>query len=318
MGVISLPLMLKKGYQHELATGTVCASSTLGQIIPPSIALVILGDIMGVSVGELFMGAVFPGILLVILYIIFILLYSLIKPTAAPGMSEAERANTDASKLIGRVFKSLLPPALLILAVLGSIFFGIASPTEAAAVGAAGAMVLTIVRRRMSIAVLKDVMESTTGFTSMAFLILIGATAFGLVFRGLGGDALLKDFLVGIGGGPWGVLALVMLVLFVLGFFLDFIEITFIVVPVLAPIVVDMGIDPLWLCILIAINFQTSFLTPPFGFALFYLKGVSPPEVTTGEIYRGIIPFVIIQLIGLCMVIAWPELATWLPKTLFQ
>ena len=318
MGVISLPLMLKKGYQHELATGTVCASSTLGQIIPPSIALVILGDIMGVSVGELFMGAVFPGVLLVILYIIFILLYSLIKPTAAPGMSVAEMANTDASKLTRRVFKSLLPPASLILAVLGSIFFGIASPTEAAAVGAAGAMVLTIVRRRMSFAVLKDVMESTTGFTSMAFLILIGATAFGLVFRGLGGDALLKNFLVAVGGGPWGVLALVMLVLFVLGFFLDFIEITFIVVPVLAPIVVDMGIDPLWLCILIAINFQTSFLTPPFGFALFYLKGVSPPEITTGEIYRGIIPFVIIQLIGLCMVITWPELATWLPKTLFK
>jgi tripartite ATP-independent transporter DctM subunit len=310
--------MLKKGYQHELATGTICASSTLGQIIPPSIALVILGDIMGVSVGELFMGAVFPGIFLVILYIIFILLYSMLKPSVAPGMSAEEFAGSDASKLARRVLKSLFPPAALILAVLGSIFFGIASPTEAAAVGAAGAMVLTIVRRRMSLTVLKDVMESTTGFTSMAFLILIGATAFGLVFRGLGGDTLLKDFLVGVGGGTWGVLTLVMLVLFLLGFFLDFIEITFIVVPVLAPIVVDLGIDPLWLCILIAINFQTSFLTPPFGFALFYLKGVSPPEVTTGQIYRGIIPFVIIQLIGLSVVIVWPALATWLPTMLFR
>lgn len=318
MGVISLPLMLKRGYQHELSTGTICASSTLGQIIPPSIALVILGDIMGVSVGELFMGAVIPGVVLVMLYIAFILVYSLIRPKVAPGLSQAEMDQVNVQMLCGRVIKSLLPPASLILAVLGSIFFGVASPTEAAAVGAAGAMVLTIVRRRMSLSALKDVMQATTGFTSMAFLILIGATSFGLVFRGLGGDLVLKSFLINLGGDSWGVLVLIMLVLFLLGFFLDFIEITFIVIPVIAPVAVDLGIDPLWLCILIAINFQTSFLTPPFGFALFYLKGVCPPEVTTGEIYRGIIPFVIIQLIGLCMVIALPELATWLPATLFK
>ncbi|WP_300465149.1 TRAP transporter large permease subunit [Desulfobacula sp.] len=318
MGVISLPLMLKRGYQHELAVGTICAASTLGQIIPPSIALVILGDIMGVSVGELFMGALIPGLLLTTLYILFVLLYPLARPGVAPGMSDAEMAKTGTKQLFLQVVKSLLPPGGLIMAVLGSIFFGIASPTEAAAVGAAGAAVLTLLRGRMTLTVLREVMRTTTGFTSMAFIILLGATAFGLVFRGLGGDEVLRGFLLGVGGGTWGVLLLVMGILFILGFFLDFIEITFIVIPILAPIVADLGINPLWFCILIAINFQTSFLTPPFGFALFYLKGVCPPEVTTAEIYRGIIPFVLIQIVGLGLVLGFPQLATWLPGVLFK
>ena len=320
MGVISLPLMLKKKYSHGLATGTICAASTLGQIIPPSIALVILGDIMGVSVGVLFMGALIPGLILVGLYIVFILIYAYLNPEVAPGLSNADMDlhPTTGKQLAEKVLKSLLPPAGLILTVLGSIFFGIASPTEAAAVGALGAMVLTILRKRMTLAVLLDVMRTTTGFTSMAFLILLGATAFGLVFRGLGGDAALKALLTHIGGGTWGVLALVMAILFALGCFLDFIEITFIIIPILAPIVQHLGIDPIWFCVLVCLNFQTSFLTPPFGFALFYLKGVCPEEVTTGEIYKGIIPFVAIQIIGLIVVIIFPSLVTWLPGLIFK
>jgi tripartite ATP-independent transporter DctM subunit len=318
MGVISLPLMLKKRYSHGLATGTICAASTLGQIIPPSIALVILGDIMGVSVGLLFMGALIPGLVLVILYIVYILIYAYLNPKAAPGLTKTEIGQYNARQLTKKVFKSLLPPAGLILTVLGSIFFGIASPTEAAAVGAMGAMILTILRRRMTFEVLKDVMRTTTGFTSMAFMILLGATAFGLVFRGLGGDAALKGMLTQVGGGTWGVLALVMGILFVLGCFLDFIEITFIVIPILAPVIQHLGIDPLWFCVLVCLNFQTSFLTPPFGFALFYLKGVCPEEVTTGEIYKGIVPFVLIQLVGLVIVMIFPELVTWLPGIIYK
>ena len=318
MGVISLPLMLKKRYSHELATGTICAASTLGQIIPPSIALVILGDIMGVSVGVLFMGALIPGLILAGLYIIFILIYAYFKPKAAPGLTNAEIGHYSAKQLTKKVIKSLLPPAGLILTVLGSIFFGIASPTEAAAVGAMGAMTLTILRGRMTFDVLRDVMRTTTGFTSMAFLILLGATAFGLVFRGLGGDEALKVMLSQVGGGTWGVLALVMGILFVLGCFLDFIEITFIVIPILAPIIQHLGIDPIWFSVLVCLNFQTSFLTPPFGFALFYLKGVCPEEVTTGEIYKGIVPFVCIQVVALIIVLIFPALVTWLPGIIFK
>ena len=318
MGVISLPLMLKKRYSHELATGTICAASTLGQIIPPSIALVILGDIMGVSVGVLFMGALIPGLILAGLYIIFILIYAYFKPKAAPGLTNAEIGHYSAKQLTKKVIKSLLPPAGLILTVLGSIFFGIASPTEAAAVGAMGAMTLTILRGRMTFDVLRDVMRTTTGFTSMAFLILLGATAFGLVFRGLGGDQALKVMLSQVGGGTWGVLALVMGILFVLGCFLDFIEITFIVIPILAPIIQHLGIDPIWFSVLVCLNFQTSVLTPPFGFALFYLKGVCPEEVTTGEIYKGIVPFVCIQVVTLIIVLIFPALVTWLPGIIFK
>jgi tripartite ATP-independent transporter DctM subunit len=318
MGVIALPIMLRKGYQPELVTGTISAAGTLGQIIPPSIVLVILGDIMGVSVGNLFMGAFIPGIILVLLYTIFIIIYGLLRPQVAPGLSKEEVEATPPQELLILVMKALVPPAILILAVLGSIFFGVASPTEAAAMGAFGAMLIAIVKKRFSLTVLTEVMLSTTRLCSMVFLILLGAAAFGLVFRGLGGDHMVRNFLEGIGGGQWGILTLVMLVLFLLGFFLDFIEITFIVVPLLAPIIKDLGFNPLWFTILIAINFQTSFLTPPFGFALFYLKGVCPVDVTTGHIYRGIIPFVIIQLIALALVVFFPVLVTWLPQMMYK
>jgi tripartite ATP-independent transporter DctM subunit len=317
MGVISLPLMLKRRYSHELATGTICAASTLGQIVPPSIILVLLGDIMGVSVGALFMGALIPGLILIGLYILYILIYAHLNPEAAPGSRKSSSDEKSPTRLARRVFKSLLPPAGLILTVLGSIFFGIATPTEAAAVGAMGAMLLTMVRKRMNLDVLRDVMRTTTGFTSMAFMILLGATAFGLVFRGLGGDAILKEMLGQVGGGTWGVIALVMGILFVLGCFLDFIEITFIVIPMLAPVIAHLGIDPLWFSVLVCLNLQTSFLTPPFGFALFYMKGVCPEEVTTMEMYRGIIPFVAIQGIALVIITIFPELVTWLPRVIF-
>ncbi len=316
MGVISLPLMIKRKYSHELATGTICAASTLGQIIPPSIALVILGDIMGVSVGELFIGAVIPGLILVVLYIVYIAVFSYFRPLSAPGLTDEEMKALKSGDMMKKVVRALLPPAGLILAVLGSIFFGIASATEAAAVGALGAMLLAFTKSRMNLSVLREVMRTTTRFTSMAFMILIGATAFGLVFRGLHGDATLRDMLTHIGGGPTGVLIIVMVVIFILGCFLDFIEITFIVIPILAPIVIQLGINPVWFCILVCLNFQTSFLTPPFGFALFYLKGVAPDEVTTADIYRGIIPFVLLQILGLSLVIMYPELATWLPREL--
>jgi tripartite ATP-independent transporter DctM subunit len=318
MGVIALPVMIKKGYQSELAVGTIAAAATLGQIIPPSIVIVILGDIMGVPVGSLFAGAIIPGITLVFLYLIFIIIYAFMKPHVAPGLSKDEWAAISLKELAIRVLKVLLPPAFLIIAVLGSIFFGVASPTEAAAMGAFGAMLIAIVKKKFNLTVLKDVMLVTTRLCSMVFLILLGATAFGLVFRGLGGDHMVRAFLLGIGGGKWGVLIIVMLVLFFLGFFLDFIEISFIVIPILAPIMEDIGFDLLWFGILIALNFQTSFLTPPFGFALFYLKGVCPEGVTTGHIYRGIIPFVAIQLIGLALVIFFPQMATWLTQFLYR
>jgi tripartite ATP-independent transporter DctM subunit len=318
MGVIALPVMIKKGYQSELAVGTIAAAATLGQIIPPSIVIVILGDIMGVPVGSLFAGAIIPGITLVFLYLIFIIIYAFMKPHVAPGLSKDEWAAISLKELAIRVLKVLLPPAFLIIAVLGSIFFGVASPTEAAAMGAFGAMLIAIVKKKFNLTVLKDVMLVTTRLCSMVFLILLGATAFGLVFRGLGGDHMVRAFLLGIGGGKWGVLIIVMLVLFFLGFFLDFIEISFIVIPILAPIMEGIGFDLLWFGILIALNFQTSFLTPPFGFALFYLKGVCPEGVTTGHIYRGIIPFVAIQLIGLALVIFFPQMATWLTQFLYR
>jgi tripartite ATP-independent transporter DctM subunit len=318
MGIIALPVMLRRGYKPELVTGTISAAGTLGQIIPPSIVLVILGDIMQISVGELFAGSVLPGVALVFCYVVYILVYAFLRPSAAPGVSAEELAAISRKELFFRVGRALFPPAFLIVAVLGSIFFGIASPTEASAMGAFGATVLAAVKRKLTYRVLREVMLTTTRLSSMVFMILMGATAFGLVFRGLGGDQMVRDFLLGVGGGYWGVLAVIMGALFIMGFFLDFIEITFIVVPILAPILKELGYNPLWFAVLIAVNFQTSFLTPPFGFALFYLKGVCPPEVTTAHIYRGIIPFVILQLAGLALVVAFPQLVTWLPRLLFQ
>ena len=310
MGLLALPTMVRCGYRHELAAGAIAASGTLGQIIPPSIVLVLLGDIVGVSVGDLFMAAVIPGLLLVLLYTAYILLRASRHPEEAPAL---EAGGLDRG-LVLRLLRSLLPPLFLMVAVLGSIFAGLASPTEAAGVGASGAMLLCLLRGRLSLRVLRQVMETTTELTSMVFLILVGAQAFGLVFRGLGGDVFIQDLVRGIPLGKWGVLAAVMGIVFVAGFFLDFIEITFIMIPVLAPAMHRLGFDPLWFSILFAVNLQTSFLTPPFGFALFYLKGVAPPGVETEEIYRGIIPFVALQLLGLALVAAFPALATWLPR----
>lgn len=319
MGLLAVPTMLRRGYNKEMATGTVSASGTLGQIIPPSIVLVLIGDIVGVSVGDLFMGAVFPGLLLVGLYSIYILTVALIFPKMAPALPKAELDAISSRELLLRVFKVLLPPLFLMVAVLGSIFAGIASPTEAAAVGGVGATILTVLNRKFNVKILKEVTTATVRLTCMVFIILCGAAAFGLVFRGLNGDDIVRDFLNNIAHhySSAAVLAIVMCLIFVIGFFLDFIEITFIHVPVLAPIMLEFGFDPVWFCILIAVNLQTSFMTPPFGFSLFYLKAVTPPEVTTGHIYRGIIPFVIVQLIGLSLVVFFPSLATWLPQVVF-
>ena len=290
----------------------------LGQIIPPSIVLVLIGDIVQVPVGDLFMGAILPGIILVLLYILYIGVAALIKPDIAPPISTSD-LGLSAAQVWARVAKALIPPLVLILFVLGSIFAGVASPTEAAAVGAVGAILLTAANKRFSMEMLREVMVATTNLTCMVFIILAGANAFGLIFRGLGGDDVVRDFLVNIADhhGKYFVLATVMGLIFIVGFFLDFIEITFIHVPVLAPIMIEFGFDPVWLCILIAVNLQTSFMTPPFGFSLFYLKAVTPPEIQTGHIYRGIIPFVVLQLFGLLTVAFFPELATWLPKVVF-
>jgi tripartite ATP-independent transporter DctM subunit len=319
MGLLAVPTMLKRGYQKELATGTVSASGTLGQIIPPSIVLVLIGDIVGVSVGDLFMGAIFPGLILVGLFIFYIAIVAFFRPEIAPAIPREEIQGISGKQLLAQVGKAMFPPLFLMVAVLGSIFAGIASPTEAAAVGAVGAIVLTLTNRKFSLNMLREVMRTTVQLTCMVFIILCGAAAFGLVFRGLDGDTLVREFLSGLAGkySHGMVLAIVMGFIFVMGFFLDFIEITFIHVPVLAPIMIEFGFDPIWFCVLLAVNLQTSFMTPPFGFSLFYLKAVTPPEVTTGHIYRGIIPFVIFQLIGLAIVVLFPQLATWLPKVVY-
>lgn len=314
MGVLSLPTMLKKGYHPEVATGIISASGTLGQIIPPSIVLVLLGSVLNVSVGGLFLAAVIPGLMLVGLYLIWIVIVTFIKPDSAPAMPEDELKFFRANHPMKRILNAFIAPSVLIIAVLGSIFAGIASPTEAAAIGALGATILTILRKRFTIETLKDVMTKTTRLTSMAFMILVGASAFGLVFRGMGGDTYLTNLISGIEVHHF--LAIVMLIIFVAGFFIDFIEITFIIVPVVAPIFVHLGIDLIWIGILIAVNLQTSFLTPPFGFALFYLKGVAPPQVKTTQIYKGILPYVAIQIIGLMIIILFPEVALWLPSVL--
>jgi tripartite ATP-independent transporter DctM subunit len=320
MGLMAVPTMLKRGYQKELATGTVSASGTLGQIIPPSIVLVLIGDIVGVPVGDLFMGAVLPGMVLVGLYIIYILIVAFLKPDWAPPIPKEELAALTPAIMLKKFTRALFPPLFLMVAVLGSIFAGVASPTEAAGVGAVGATLLTIANKKFSLKILQEVMHSTMQLTCMVFIILVGAASFGLVFRGMGGDHLVREFLGGIAHhhGQWTVLFIVMGLIFVIGFFLDFIEITFIHVPVLAPIMIEFGFDPAWFCILIAVNLQTSFMTPPFGFSLFYLKAVTPPEISTGDIYRGIIPFVLFQLIGLLIVVMFPQLVTWLPSVVFR
>ena len=323
MGVLALPTMLRAGYQPQLAAGTICATGTLGQIIPPSIALVLLGDTMSsayqqaqlkmnivntqtVSVGDLFVGAVVPGIVLVFLYLGYVLIRATLQPNSAPP---AEVKKTD----IRSVVTAVLPPLGLIGLVLGSILVGAATPTEAAGVGAVGALLLALSRGALTLRVLHDISQSTLFTTSMVFLILIGAALFSLVFRGFGGDTMIESFFEALGGGPHTALLIVMLVMFLLGFILDFIEITFVVVPVVGPILLAMGFDPVWLGIMIAVNLQTSFLTPPFGFALFYLRGVAPDTVSTGAIYSGVLPFVLIQLLLLALMWWWPNLVLWLP-----
>jgi tripartite ATP-independent transporter DctM subunit len=333
MGLLSLPTMLRRGYDPRLATGTICASGTLGQIIPPSIVLVLLGDVLAsayqqaqldmgsfspdtVSVGDLFAGALLPGLLLVGLYIAYIIGTALWRPERAPALP-AEARKVHGRALLVRILKVLVPPLLLIVLVLGSILAGIATPTEAASVGAVGAIVLAISQRRFNLPILREVMRSTTEVSSMVFLIFIGASLFSLVFRGFGGDDLVRELLTNLPGGAFGAVLVVMLVMFLLGFILDFIEITFVVVPIVAPILLMMDISPVWLGVMIAINLQTSFLTPPFGFALFYLRGVAPPEVKTLDIYKGVIPYIAIQVLALALLALWPELATWLPAQIY-
>lgn len=309
MGIIALPTMLKHNYSPPLASGTIAASGTLGQIIPPSIILILLGDVIGVPVGRLFVGSILPGLLLVTFFVLYILIYAWHKPAIAPALNSKEYNSNHTSLL-----KTILPPFTLILAVLGSIFLGIATPTESAAVGAIGALILAACHKKLTLKNLEESMQQTTKLTSMVFMILIGATAFGLVFRGMGGDKLVLDVMTNLPAGVWGFLFVSMLLIFILGFFLDFLQICFIVVPILAPIATEFGIDLLWFAVLIAINLQTSFLTPPFGFSLFYLKAVAPPNVRIQDIYSGIIPFVILQLITIMLLIFIPELITWLPN----
>lgn len=332
MGLLSLPTMLRRGYDPQVACGVICASGTLGQIIPPSIVLVLLGDVISsayqqsqidqglfspetVTVGDLFLGALIPGLLLVLAYTLYIVAKAIISPSSVPAIPQEERDAVDNIWL--KVLSALVPPVLLIGLVLGSILGGLATPTEAAAVGAVGAVLLSVFKRNFTMETLTAVMRSTTQVSSMVFIILVGASIFSLVFRGFGGDDMVRDFLTDLPGGVWGALAVVMLVMFLLGFFLDFIEITFVVVPIVAPILLTMGLDPIWLGIMIALNLQTSFLTPPFGFALFYLRGVAPESISTGQIYRGVIPFICIQLSMLGLLAAWPALATWLPKAVY-
>lgn len=309
MGIIALPTMLKHRYAPTLATGTIAASGTLGQIIPPSIVLILLSDVMGIPAGRLFMGAITPGIILILLFMIYICTYAYYKPDKVPPL----QSQTDGF-IFSKIMKALLPPLILIISVLGSIFFGIASPTESAAIGAIGALILAIINRRLTLNKLQEAMQQTIRLSSMVFMILIGATAFGLVFRGMGGDKLVLDVITHLTLGTWGFLLLSMLLIFILGFFLDFLQICFIVIPILAPIVTQLGIDPLWFAILIAINLQTSFLTPPFGFSLFYLKAVAPKEISMRHIYIGIMPFVLLQIITMIILIMMPDLVVWLPN----
>jgi tripartite ATP-independent transporter DctM subunit len=309
MGLISLPVMLKRGYQPELATGTIASSGTLGQIIPPSIVLVLLGSVLNVSVGKLFAAALVPGLLLVVAYIIYTLVLSRLRPELAPSIPTEEIEAFKSEDFWLKVIKAFVLPIMLIVAVLGSIFAGIASPTEAAAVGAMGASILTIIQGKFNLATLKSVMRETTHLTSMVFIILLGATTFSFVFREMQGDIFLMDMIRSANLSPMWFLLLVMVIVFIAGFFIDFIEIIFIIVPVVSPIFVELGVDLIWIGILLALNLQTSFLTPPFGFSLFYLKGVAPPEVTTGHLYRGIVPFLVIQLLILLMVVFFPDIA---------
>lgn len=331
MGLLSLPTMLKGNYSPSIATGSICAAGTLGQIIPPSIVLILLADVLSnayqqaqlsmgifspetISVGELFAGALLPGLMLVGLYMFYLVLVAYFRPSSMPAM----RQEVDEDVSLFTLLKLLVGPLLLIVAVLGSILMGFATPTEAAAVGASGAMLLAWKQKQLSLETLRAVVYQSTRVSAMVFMILIGASLFSLVFRGYGGDEYVQSLLTGLPGGEVGALIIVMLVLFLLGFILDFIEITYVVLPIVGPVLLAMGINPVWLGVMIAINLQTSFLTPPFGFSLFYLRGVAPPEIATQAIYRGVIPFIVIQLLMLGLLALWPDLATWLPGEIYS
>lgn len=329
MGLMSLPTMLRRGYSPKLATGLICATGTLGQIIPPSIALVLLGDILSsayqqsqlakgvfnaapVSVGDLFLGAMVPGVLLVLLYLLYAFGKGFFQPEQAPRILDEEKLSAR------RLMFSILPPILLILVVLGSIISGAATPTEAAGVGAVAAVILALAKKQLCLRKLTAIVHDTAKMTAMVFTILLAASVFSLVFRGLGGEEMIERFFHHLPGGAFTAMLVVMAVIFVLGFILDFIEITFVVVPLVAPALLAMGMDPVWLGIMIALNLQTSFLTPPFGFALFYLRGVAPDEIATRTIYQGALPFIVMQLAMLIVVAMWPQLATWLPNLLMK
>ena len=310
LALLGLPVMLNEGYDQSFASGTICAVGTLGILIPPSIMLVLMADRMAMSVGDLFLGAVFPGLVLTSLYIIYIILFGLLQSEKTPAATQEQFSRTDLYNLC----RSILPPLLLIVAVLGSIFFGIATPTEAAGVGACGALLLTFINKKFESSMLKEVLQETTRTTAFIFAILLGATAFSLVLRGLGGDELIERSLLGLPFGSTGIIVCILLATFLLGFFLDWIELTLIVLPLVSPVVNALGFDPIWFTILFAVCLQTSFLTPPVGFAIFYLRGVAPPEVDIKGIYRGVMPFVLLQIIGIIIIFNFSSLETWVPQ----
>lgn len=330
MGLLALPTMLRRGYDPAIATGTLAATGTLGQIIPPSIILVLLGDVMSsayqqaqlkmgvfspktVSVGDLFIGALIPGLVLVGLYILYLIGVAILQPKKLPALPQEELGPIE----WGKLFAALVPPLVLIACVLGSILAGYATPTEAAALGAVGAMLLALAKGKLNLGQLREVARGTTEISAMVFLILIGASLFSLVFRGFGGEVLIEDVFKQLPGGVLGAFFLVMLVIFLLGFILDFIEIIFVVVPIVGPVLLAMGLDPVWLGVMIALNLQTSFLTPPFGFSLFYLRGVTPRSVPTSVMYKGVVPFIVIQIAMLVVAYLWPGLITWLPEAVY-
>ncbi|AHJ28502.1 TRAP transporter large permease subunit [Nodularia spumigena CS-584] len=313
MGLISLPIMLRYGYNKQLATGVIAASGTLGQIIPPSVVLVVLGDQLGISVGDLFIGSLIPGLMMSGAFALHVLIVAFLKPDLAPALP-AEVRDIGGKALGKRIFQVMLPPLILILLVLGSIFFGFATPTEAGAVGCAGAIALAAANRQFTLESLRQVCDTTLKITSMVLFILLGSTAFSLVFRGVNGDQFMFDVLANLPGGTVGFLIVSMATVFILGFFIDFFEIAFIVIPLFVPVAQQLNIDLVWYGVILGANLQTSFLTPPFGFALFYLRGVAPPEVTTSDIYRGVIPFILLQMLVLVLIIAFPGIVSFLPN----
>ena len=330
MGMLSLPSMMKAGYDQKIATGTICAAGTLGQIIPPSIVLVLLATILQganeeaamlvgnlapdpVTAIDLFAGAILPGLMLVVLFIIFIFFYARFNPLSCPPVE----TNRTRNEIYLEAAKSVIPPITLIVLVLGSILFGIATPTESASVGAVGAAIIALLKGELNFKNLKETSIGTVKLSSFVFVILIGASMFSLVFRGFGGDEMIEHFLGNLPGGLYAALILVMIVIFLLGFFLDYIEIIFVIVPLVGPILIANGADPLWLGILISLNLQTSFLTPPFGFSLFFLRGVAPDSIQTRNMYKGVIPFIGVQILAILIVGFYPEIATWLPNKMF-